>query len=464
MDSGVSCFSAMLPTEQVHALRIFHRTEHALVACLPTSTTPDLGLSHEQCCNLVPGSNMMKRLSSLEKESKLLKENLWSIWHPASKDPKQKKEDLSDVVSSVVEEMTSKIDFFDEIHVSQESLNKYMQASFEAVTKESSKKIGRPKKVKKEQPKLAKLKKRKNPNPKKVINAADNQSYVPLRKSRRKAGIKFNLELSKIVNEDGKLTEEKQNVKSKRKTEQSTEKPTFEPKKKKKLTPVPPVPLVQVEQFDCFNDKEIKMEDSDHKMEKSSTATQELVNETNVLVNEEVSCTQCNKTFPEHSVLLDHLSIVHSEDIQVKEGSENKQIEPSVNPHPYTCCQCNTHFSKLANLTRHIKIKHGEIPPKSLTCEDCPEESFKTELSMWLHFNQKHSESKGVTICLMCGEKYGSEEMKLHIKTHFASANFACKDCAMMFELKEDYEYHLEDHRKGEKAFTFSSNISGAIQ
>ena len=424
-----------------------------------TASYLHLQQDHNACCQLMTRVQASQSFLAVKKENTLLKERLWRTWYPDEN--KINGKHAEDAVSSLVEDLSNKMDFFERVLDNDASLLKFMPTKFyeqlQVVEELKPEKNDKTKRTKKEF-KKDKHKNRKNPYPQKVMpDSSTDEAHAPIRKSCRKAALKSSINLQNILCE--RDDDEEENSKE--------EVIKREAKVKQKLKEV-----------ESINKAVSDLENQKQTSKKNSQM---------------LPCTQCKEVFSEQSTLLEHLNTVHyNREIAVEEDDDNDDNDAESANEPQTsdcepmqiaadttteipsstqnfiCHFCHGSFSKLSNLTRHIKTKHSK--EKAITCEYCREKrgednkdkntkhlkTFKTELSLWLHYNREHAargEGSGCEkMCLTCGGKFSEgSEMKAHMRQHLAGANYACDQCPMLYVLEEDLESHLEDHKKGKR-------------
>uniref|UniRef100_A0A3P8VKT7 Zinc finger protein 665-like n=1 Tax=Cynoglossus semilaevis TaxID=244447 RepID=A0A3P8VKT7_CYNSE len=135
-------------------------------------------------------------------------------------------------------------------------------------------------------------------------------------------------------------------------------------------------------------------------------------------------CTECNKCFKHHSVLIEHQR-VHTR------------------LHPFNCSECGRAFRTATLLAGHRLRKCKNAAYLCIKCG----KSFPTSLEKFRH----HCPKRGrIYDCAQCGKTFQkSSSLKEHLRTHVDNRLLKCSHCGSCFSGISDLKYHQQvDHDK----------------
>ena len=145
------------------------------------------------------------------------------------------------------------------------------------------------------------------------------------------------------------------------------------------------------------------------------------------------TCRNCAKSFSVSSLLVRHLSVVHSEKIVT--------VDPTLNQ----CPVCQKIYATRKSLRIHV-VSHTKEP---YLCNHCGK-AFDTSSKFARHYKSSlHSKHE----CNACGKVYKSRRSMIrHMKTHGEGKLHECDSCHKMFNEQRDLKIHMLQH-SGEKLY-----------
>ena len=140
-------------------------------------------------------------------------------------------------------------------------------------------------------------------------------------------------------------------------------------------------------------------------------------------------CSRCSLQFNNKSIFDMHLSIVHKENVEIKEEPKSFENNPNFasGTEVYTSEPCNSSFDTKTILVQHNSLYQGENKPFNFEICD-----YRSSLigNLKKHVESVHEEKKAFK-CEICDY---SSSYKHHLKSHVASVHekkkpFKCEVC-----------------------------------
>lgn len=143
----------------------------------------------------------------------------------------------------------------------------------------------------------------------------------------------------------------------------------------------------------------------------------------------EYGCTSCIKTFSKPDELQKHLMDIHAH-------------------HLYRCSLCKEIFDSKVNIQVHFAIKHSN-ECKIYKCTKC-NSVFISEVDWQLHVRSAHLQMPKPHKCLFCKEGFSTEvELQCHLTMH--GKPFKCPMCSEAFHVEYLLDKHLQNEHDPEK-------------
>ncbi|EDW74375.1 uncharacterized protein Dwil_GK21880 [Drosophila willistoni] len=158
-------------------------------------------------------------------------------------------------------------------------------------------------------------------------------------------------------------------------------------------------------------------------------------------------CLECNKKFPVHRRLREHMGIVHNPENSVICDKCGKTLgspkylkrhneymhsdEPGEKPKPVQCEICGTWLRNKRGLKRHVDSVH-EPPSEKHICQICNHRSTNSR-SLKRHIYYNHIAEKKFK-CGLCEKSFMRPgELREHTSTHTGEVLYTCPNCPMTF-------------------------------
>ncbi len=121
----------------------------------------------------------------------------------------------------------------------------------------------------------------------------------------------------------------------------------------------------------------------------------------------------------------------------------------------FQCKICKVSFPELASLRRHVSSSklcrpkgEKENSGIKIECVEC-KINFKTNLKLWLHQNQAHSNGNK-TVCPQCGKSVRKWDFNVHAEFHKSPKDwkYKCGECGKKFPTSAQLSRHRKSHKK----------------
>lgn len=424
----------MTENEQHEAVCIYHVMEQRLLEAVKPvvfaySPQHVEDIKVKKCCH--SANNVLTKLSNLQKENTILKEKLWYLWSSKNEVKicnKEKKTSAEEVAKDILDELITKAVFLKEVQSAPSEMEEFSRHPVVLTKRKGKKRMGRTLNFHfKEKQCTGSTKKRKNPHPQKVSLECESVPDEDVKKRcPRIAAIKSSLKLQTTVEEEMKIE-----------------------------------PLAELASMQTLLGMADTGEQVDDDLRPFELTIDKLDEKCENTENEKSNCKICNEIFSNADDLFHHLSDMHSD---LKGANECKKCLEVYKSHaaylhhvcrkssarPLACSMCSATFYKTSRLNVHCKRMHqGKHKATSLhVCQYCPSHAgFLSQLSLLKHHNEKHAAVLKTVACLTCGQFCdGDRDLRNHIQSHDASANFACCFCIMLFKNEEDYKLHQDEY------------------
>ncbi|XP_069460613.1 zinc finger protein 879-like [Ambystoma mexicanum] len=148
----------------------------------------------------------------------------------------------------------------------------------------------------------------------------------------------------------------------------------------------------------------------------------------------EFQCTECSRSYSDHSSLLLHQKLHRLEQSFACRGAEKGK-------RPYKCSRCDQRFSRESTLIVHMRLHTVERPFKCTYCEKC----FKQSSGLVKHI-RKHTGEKPYK-CTECGKCFSrSSCLGIHRRIHTGEKPYKCADCEKSFTQSYSLIKHQRTH------------------
>ncbi|XP_068144868.1 transcription factor grauzone-like [Drosophila tropicalis] len=175
-------------------------------------------------------------------------------------------------------------------------------------------------------------------------------------------------------------------------------------------------------------------------------------------------CLECDKKFPIHRRLKEHMRLVHNPETSIicdkcgktlsspkylKQHQELKHSdEPRVQPKPVQCEICGTWLRDKRGLTKHVNSVH-EPPSEKHICQICQHHSANSR-SLKRHIYYNHMAEKKFK-CGLCEKSFKRPgELREHTSTHTGEVLYTCPNCPMTFFCNANRHKHRQRFHRAE--------------
>lgn len=148
----------------------------------------------------------------------------------------------------------------------------------------------------------------------------------------------------------------------------------------------------------------------------------------------EFQCTECSRSYSDHSSLLLHQKLHRLEASFACHGGDKGK-------RPYKCGRCDQRFSRESTLIVHMRLHTVERPFKCTYCEKC----FKQSSGLVKHI-RKHTGEKPYK-CIECGKCFSrSSCLGIHRRIHTGEKPYKCTECEKSFTQSYSLIKHQRTH------------------
>lgn len=222
-----------------------------------------------------------------------------------------------------------------------------------------------------------------------------------------------------------------------------------------------------IELHQSFESEPVQSDSDGGKTNKCETVVKSQLSYTG---EKQFSCKECDKSFIQESVLINHLTTHTGENAnECKCFSQNSNINDHSKTHisekPFKCTDCDKCFAHKCNLKKHVS--DGENPFK---CEKCGKRfAHKCNLN---HHIKIHTGEK-LFRCKDCGKYFAHKfNLNCHKMIHTSERPFKCADCSKCFAHRSNLNDHIKSHTGGkpfkctecEKCFAHNFNLNKHIK